>query len=483
MGQTFRQLLRNLVASFAVKVVVRLVSFVVKILLVNYLGRTQNGVYVKIMAYVFALLAFIDLGWSSVVIREIGRRPSEAARHLANYFALETFSSLLFAALLTGLFWAGGFPPEQRLLAAVAAAGLIFAGLARAPADALVARQRVDAAAMVELGANLASSLAIFVAIRLRAPLPVFFWIYVGYAAALFAGASATARRVIGPFGWRIEPALWRQLFRQGFLCLIIAGAFALQMSLDVLTLSRMVPDEQLGLYGAAANLINPLLLFMESSMLAVYPVLAAKHEADPAGFRFLLDKALKGMLAIGLPMALGIALLSRDIIGVLLPQFGPSAAILALLVWRLPLLYVIAPIAHALLAGGRFRLLAAVQASGAALNVALNLAFIPRWGILGAAAGSVLTQAALLAYWIAIRGRIGRFRVEPLDAARLGLALAAMALVVGLWGWRAGTAGSVVGLLARIAVGAAVYGATLLAAGFVSRDEWRRLKQEWAGR
>ena len=480
MGQTFRQLLRNLFASFAAKLAVRVLSFVVMVLQANFLGPQRFGVYVEILSFVFILLAFIDLGWSAVMIRQIGREPSSAPRCLANFLALETFASVLFAAALIAFFFAAGYPREQCALVSLAAIGLFFGGLNRAPAAALVARQRVDATMLVELCLSLAASLGALGVIWRRGGLAAFIWVNNLQFVGLFAANCAVARRLVGPLGWRVDGELWRRHFRQGFLSLISAGGFALTISLDVAMLSKMVADEAMGVYGVAVRLTNPLMLFMEATMLAVFPVLSARHESDLPSFRFLLDKSIKAMLAVGLPIGLGLTLLARDIVGVLFPQFGPSAPILAVLVWRLPLLFVYAPLNHALLAAGRFKALAAINVAAVALNFGLNLALIPRWGLHGAAAATVLTHGAILLCYLAGRRRFYRFGVSLGDAARLAAALAVMAGGLAAWGWSAGPARSLLGLGARVALGAALFFGPLLGSGFVGKDEAPYLQREW---
>jgi len=462
----------NMLLNLMAKLAVRALGFVVFIYQTNYL-KERYGIYVFVVQLAMALLAFIDLGWSVVIVREIGRAPEKASQYLANFLALETFVAAFFACGLIGYVIIAGESPEKIRLAAIAAIGVYFGGLSRAPLGVLVARQRSGLASMADLGTNLLSSLATLIAVHWRAPISAFIWINNGYYIVLFAVFCAMAARVAGPLRWRIDRALWRGLLRLGLPSSMIAGTYVLYTTLDVMMLSRMSTDLRMSIYGVALKLTNPLLMFVEASMMAIYPVLAARHDTDPAGFRFLLNKSLKLMLGLGMPIALGISLLSPEIIQALItPRLWASIVTLRILVWRLPLLFAYSPINHALLAGGRLKTLAGMNIAAVLMNFILNLLLIPRYGENGAAIATVCSHATILLIYLSLRSTFYSVGMRWADLARLILSLLAMAAVVWIAREAMANTPALIRLAALIALGAITYSITAFATHFLGPEE-----------
>jgi O-antigen/teichoic acid export membrane protein len=159
---------------------------------------------------------------------------------------------------------------------------------------------------------------------------------------------------------------------------------------------------------------------------------------------------------------------------------FAAGAAALAWLVWVPALIGIHSSLLHALNASGRTLKLAQVFAFNLGLNVSLNLLFIPRFGIAGAAAVSVLCQSVnLVAAWVLARraslAPVWKAAFWPALPAALGMGLALWSLAGTLPAWPLGLR-----LPALIAAGALIYAALLGLLGFVGPDEraiWHRLR------
>lgn len=470
----------NMLLTLGSKIAVRILGFVVLIFQTNYLAE-RYGVYIFVVQLAMALLALIDLGWSVIVVREINKAPDKASDYLANFLALETIVSAFFAFALIAYVVLAGESPEKIRLTVIASLGVYIGGLARAPLGILVASQRAGWASIADLGANLLSSFATLCVIYFRGPISAFIWVNNAYYLLLFIAFSLMARRVTGAFGWRIDRPLWTAFLRQGLPSSLIAGTYVLYTTLDVIMLSRMADDFRMSIYGVALKLTNPLLLFVEATMMAIYPVLAARHATDEPAFRSLLNKSFKLMLGLGMPMALGLTLLAQDIIHALItPDLWESVPTLRILVWRLPLLFAYSPINHALLASGRMKTLAAVNLMAVFANFVLNLVLIPRYGENGAAVATLGSHAAVLALYLLLRGKFFGIGLAWSDTLRLAASLVGMAVVVLLMRQVIGNEHPVLALVALIPLGTIAYGAAVYFTGYIGADERPFIRAEW---
>ena len=74
-------------------------------------------------------------------------------------------------------------------------------------------------------------------------------------------------------------------------------------------------------------------------------------------------------------------------------PQFEPAAPALIVLLWSIPVAFFRNVPQTALIAAGRQEWVFRVTLVSAVLNLALNLALIPRWGMMGAATATLATE------------------------------------------------------------------------------------------
>ncbi len=97
------------------------------------------------------------------------------------------------------------------------------------------------------------------------------------------------------------------------------------------------------------------------------------------------------------------------------------------------------------------------------ALNIVLNLLWIPEFGLVGAAAATLVSECAVLTALLFVVLRLGvRPRFGPM--LRVAAAAAALALFLGAWG-------SELPIAASIPAGAGVYLAALVALRAVPQD------------
>jgi O-antigen/teichoic acid export membrane protein len=169
----------------------------------------------------------------------------------------------------------------------------------------------------------------------------------------------------------------------------------------------------------------------------------------------------------LAVPAAAGLALLAPGALAVLGADYVAAAPALRILAFAVVALFTNVVLLHALIAAGRAAWLPRLTAARVALSCAAALAFIPRWGVVGAA-GGVLAAEALLLVLSSRACRTAGFAV-PL-AAPLGVALAAtVPMAVAVTTLDAGT-------IPSAAAGALVYAATLALAWAALREPLGRV-------
>jgi O-antigen/teichoic acid export membrane protein len=196
----------------------------------------------------------------------------------------------------------------------------------------------------------------------------------------------------------RIDWALAGVALRQS-LPLWFAGLLSLlYFKVDTFFLGSMAGDAELGAYGAAFKLFEGAMILPSVLLSVTFPRLARAHD-DPPSQRRLERQLATLLLALGLVTGAvclaGGAPLVRVIFG---PGFDRAVGPLRILALGLPLLFLNFGLTHFLVARDMGRTTTLFALMMLVLNVALDLALIPRgWGP-GAAWATVLTELALTA-------------------------------------------------------------------------------------
>jgi len=229
----------------------------------------------------------------------------------------------------------------------------------------------------------------------------------------------------------------------------------------DLIFLRFLRDREAVGLYAVAYTLVSFIANMGVAYFLTLLPGLTRTTEVLEE-HRAVFHTATAHVFAVGFPIAVGGALLSAQIIDTIFGSgYGDSAAALRILVWAIPVSLLRDVPIMALLARGREDRILRLTAWAAALSIVLNLALIPPFGLIGAAAATVLTEtfrmivavAAVRRYGIPLTG-VQRFW-KTIVAAGVMAALLVLISPGSMW--------------IAVAIGAAAYVAALALLGGIS--------------
>ncbi len=251
----------------------------------------------------------------------------------------------------------------------------------------------------------------------------------------------------------------------------------------DLLLMGVFRPVREVGIYGVASRLATGVLLAQES-LAPIFQARLSDHfvAGDEAGMRHLYDLTARWAMWPGLASAAALVLWAGDWLSLFGPEFVAGAAPLIVLAVGKGIAVAAGPSGRFFAITGRTRLNMADLAIGVAVGVALQVAWIPRHGALGAAAASSIALLALKVLQVTQVWTL--FRMLPWNRKSLvpvvGIALLALAAyplrhaVPGRWGW----------LVPAAAFGLACL-ALFLAVGVSADDRavWRAVRSEVSGR
>ena len=231
---------------------------------------------------------------------------------------------------------------------------------------------------------------------------------YVSAAAAQWALMMMLARGKVRlrPSG---DPALVRTLLGWA---LPLGGAMiiaSLYWRIDIVLLSAISSDEQVGLYGVSYRMVDALVTLPGFVLITLLPEFARLAEQRPR-FDEIVQKAFNvmqvGAVAVLVPSVVFAPEITEVIGG---SDFRDAAPVLQLLMVAVALTYLSAPVAQAFTALNEQRRLLPLAIVLLGANVGLNLALIPVWGAEGSALAFALTEVLHIAVIFSLYRRFAR--------------------------------------------------------------------------
>lgn len=449
------RVVRNFLTLGAGELLSRLIGFIGTIWIARQLGVDAYGV----IGFAFAVLLYFgavgDLGMEQLGPREVAEDRVPLAVLAASMLYSRLIASALISAIMVGIGLVAMQAPDGVVLALFGLT-LLPMGANMRWAHIGLENVRVVSISRLVIEAVRVSLLLAFV----HGPDDLFL-VPVAQIAGEAVGTLlllvALARR--GVRLWpRIDTVLVRAVLRRG-MPLLFTNLLALVIyNADVVLLRVFRGRTEVGLYLAAYTLINFLGVLGNTATLSILPSFSRLRSAADRGID-LFQSAMAQVTAIGLPVAVGGAMLAPSIItSVFGAEYAESALILRILIISIPLLLLRSVLQAALIAAGRQNRVLHTTAWAAAVTGIMDLALIPPFGLLGAAVATVtaeLTRLVAARHYASPEGYTGpggRRLASPAIAAGIMAAALFLLQATPLW--------------ISVPTGALVYAAMLFATG-----------------
>ncbi|HTK60464.1 MAG TPA: oligosaccharide flippase family protein, partial [Candidatus Baltobacteraceae bacterium] len=272
-------------------------------------------------------------------------------------------------------------------------------------------------------------------ALKLHAPL----WVLV---VALIAGSSWNALASI----WIVRKRLgirvrlsWDWGFAKKILRMAIpfalAGAFVkVYTSADAVLLTQFRGEAAAGLYSVPYKLTFAFQFVPMAFTAAFYPAMSRAYAADKRELGDLFYKALWALMLIAAPIAAGIMALAPELVKFVYGNdYLPAVIAVQLLIMSVLPIFLDFPIGSLLNASDRQMTQTKLMGMATVISVALNLALIPAYGLVGVVIASIVSHTALLVAGFIAVGRFLEWPALKFLGLAVRAALAAGAMFAGV--------------------------------------------------
>jgi O-antigen/teichoic acid export membrane protein len=313
-----RKLAKNTAFLLAAQIVARASGFILAVVITRSLGAAGLGIYATAMAVYSSAQRAGMAGTGTYLVREMAKDSSRAGHLLVHVSAV---SLVVTGTLTAGLLllvpflgysgelelsvMIGVFAVIPRILNAIQSNAFVAWGDTRfQPLVTLVGAIAMITTSLAVLvaGGSIAAVVAVFVAIEY---LKVLVW-------------YALINRHIVRLRWRVQPRVALGMFweMRTFTASSILNAFF--SGPEIILLSVLASEREVGYYSATLKVIELWSLLPAVFMSNVYPLLARSFHRADGRFPKLQATSIRILLAISLPIAVGLAAVAPQIIGLL---------------------------------------------------------------------------------------------------------------------------------------------------------------------
>ncbi|HEY1834338.1 MAG TPA: oligosaccharide flippase family protein [Solirubrobacteraceae bacterium] len=234
-----------------------------------------------------------------------------------------------------------------------------------------------------------------------------------------------------GDVGGRVSRAELRTMFAYGLPLVPTALALWALALIDRIMLSKLSNLSQVGEY-AMANRIGLVLTLAATAFATAYsPFMLSLYAEDPEEEKRARAKALTYMsLGFGL-LTLLVSLFARELLELVAPRFSSAYEAIGMVSFGLAVNGIANIAVGGITLARETRSLLYFSGAAAIVNIALNFALIPAWGMLGAAFATVVAYLLLFGFYYRKAQRVYHTPYDLPRLLRLG-ALTAAATAVG---------------------------------------------------
>ncbi len=395
--QELRRVLSNISWLLANNIIQIISGLLVGAWVARYLGPEDRGIMNYAASFVAIFLPLGALGLGGILVRELVRSPKSKGELMGTAFVMQTVAYLI---LLPFMIIAVVLLRPNDLTAQWAVAILAVSNLfsisrtfqfwfesqlqSRYSVIALRSADLIAAVVKIALILNGGPLYGFLIVLGLQNVLGL-----IGQAA--FYLQSGERFRT-----WSFNKDRAKSMLRDGWPLALSLLAVTINLRIDSIMLGQMLGDRAVGIYGEAARLSQLWYFVPLAISTSAYPALVRAHrELPPDKVKRRDQQFFDSLAAVGYLIAIPSAIVAPFVVNLLYgPEYAKTSAVLSVHIWAL------------IFVGFGFglrRWLAAEDLtvyslwtafSGAIVNITLNLIFVPKFGIMGAAWTMVISSA-----------------------------------------------------------------------------------------
>src|SRR5437588_218666 len=399
MSSSLRNIGANALSILTSDVMNRATSFVSYSMVARKFGAFEFGQMSLALSLFYIFLIVAAAGWKTLLIREVAKDRLQTQKYLVNGCLIVGVMSLASLGVVFGFVRAVHYVAGTKLVVLLLSLGLLPSAISAICEGIFQAWERMHYIADVNVPSNIVKMAGAYLLLSWDRGL---YTVILLLLAAFFTVAVVELCLVMRWF--QIRQASVRQpgldlrfalgTLRSASTFLGIDSTCAIAGNLNVILLSKLATEKEVGLYSAATQMMVPLLLVYQSIAQSIFPVMCRKIEPGLRTLRRISEQAMEVLLMLAVPTVAGIFFVGQWALSVLYKNHAFAEAVPAqrIISWLLVPQVFSSVLGQVLVATRRERITLKIAMVSGALNLVVGLPLIRWLGLGGAATITVVT-------------------------------------------------------------------------------------------
>jgi len=469
--KTAARVARNSVFLFTGEVVSKAAFLILTFFIARFLGDRGFGKFAFALSFTSIFMIFADMGLTTLTIREVAKEKNNAARYIGNValmkIALALFTWLFIFAAINLM----KYPRDTTCAVYLMGIAMIASSFTEAFSSVFRAYEKMEYVSFLSIFQKITCAvLGILVLAKGGKLLGAVYAYLVASVLTFLLAVLILMGKFVKP-EFEINLRLWKDLIKEA--CPIGLAVFfsAVYFRIDTVLLSLLEGDAVVGWYNAAYKPMEAMMFVPISFIGALFPIFSNFYASSRQALVIVYTKAVKILLIIILPVAIGTTVLAPRLIRLFYGvQFANSAAALRILIWACVVIFVNYVLTQLLIAMGKQKFNARFTLICAGFNIILNLMLIPLLSYIGASIVTLVTEALLFGLCFYVVSK--ELEVIPLIGIAIKPLIASLFMASVLLLIRQAP------LMLTIPLSAAVYGIAILLLRTFDRSDFLILKE-----
>lgn len=427
-----RKIAKNVFSLAAADIGNKILLFLFFIIAARYLGPNDFGIFSLAMAITNILVVFADFGTSSLGTREGARDYNIIRKYISNVIFFK-FVYCIFVIIGGWLIINKlGYAPDKIRAVSLLFPSVIFFTFIQTFNTVFQATEKM---VFIPLGKVIDGLILIggaYLLIYFKAGSIGFIFLYTIAVFAVFIFSFAIVWKKFTHFTITYDRYYLKQLLKDvlPFAIGLIFSTFYYWNSSVFLSLWR--GDTETGLFTAPLRLVLGTTFIPTAFVGAIYPVLSRIFVTSTDKLGNILERALKYMIILAVPLCLFTVISASKIIQLFYGKdYLLSANFLKILVWWGGLIYVNAVLAHFFYSINRQSVIAVQTFIAAVINVSLNILLIKGFGAIGASVAIVTAEVISMMYLLMMIIRYNSTYLKIIKKSAITLLKSLIAFIV----------------------------------------------------
>lgn len=373
------------------------VGFLILVWLARHFGPEIYGKWAFALSFVTIFSILADFGFSILTVREIARDKLKSAKYIDNIVVMKLVLGFLSLGLMALIIQFLSKDPETVKLVYFLGIYIILNTFATFFQSIFRANEKMQYETTCRILQSLSLVILAAFFILNKGSILTISYAYVGAVLIGVVFSLLFVWRYFTKFFLAIDFQTSKKLLKEAWPFGVSSFAIALYFYSSSVILGIMRSNAEVGFYNAGFRIISALFPIVGILSFSFFPQMSRAFKENYNKFRNIIAKYTIVMFGVGLPFGIGGFIVAPELINFFYGEKYLQAVIpFQILVWFLALNFISSTYSNSLFSCDKQKYVLRATIIGALFNIILNLIFIPKYGIIGAAVIMVLTEAVI---------------------------------------------------------------------------------------